>query len=64
MVPCSNANVITRGIIGDLKGQPVVASLLYKQHFRLEEGQCLEDDSVQLRTCNVSFKGDEVWIEA
>lgn len=62
--PFSNANVIARGIVGDLKGQPVVASPIYKQHFRLEDGQCLEDDSVRLRTWKVSFKGDEVWIEA
>ncbi|MCE8039176.1 nitrite reductase small subunit NirD [Halomonas sp. MCCC 1A11062] len=62
--PFSNANVIARGIVGDLKGQPVVASPIYKQHFRLEDGLCLEDESVTLRTWKVSFKGDEVWIEA
>ena len=62
--PFSNANVIARGIVGDIKGQPVVASPIYKQHFRLEDGQCLEDESVRLRTWKVSFKGDEVWIEA
>ncbi|WP_163574990.1 nitrite reductase small subunit NirD [Halomonas faecis] len=62
--PFSGANVIARGIVGDLKGQPVVASPIYKQHFRLEDGQCLEDDSVALRTWKASFKGDEVWIEA
>ncbi|WP_249979128.1 nitrite reductase small subunit NirD [Vreelandella olivaria] len=62
--PFSNAYVIARGIVGDLKGQPVIASPLYKQHFRLEDGQCLEDDSVRLRTWRVSFKGNEVWIES
>lgn len=62
--PFSGANVIARGIVGDLKGQPVVASPIYKQHFRLEDGQCLEDESVTLRTWKVGFKGDEVWIEA
>ncbi|EWH01831.1 hypothetical protein Q427_11975 [Halomonas sp. BC04] len=48
-------------VLGDVghRGPPI-----YKQHFRLEDGQCLEDDSVQLRTWKVSFKGDEVWIEA
>ena len=62
--PFSGANVIARGIVGDLKGQLVVASPIYKQHFRLEDGQCLEDEAVTLRTWQVSFKGDEVWIEA
>ncbi|WP_299311127.1 nitrite reductase small subunit NirD [uncultured Halomonas sp.] len=62
--PFSGANVIARGIVGDLKGQPVVASPIYKQHFRLEDGQCLEDEAVMLRTWQVSFKGEEVWIQA
>lgn len=61
--PFSNANVIARGIVGDLKGAPVVASPIYKQHFRLEDGQCLEDEDVKLRTWKIEFKGNEVWIE-
>ncbi len=48
--PFSKANVLSRGVIGDLKGQPVVASPIYKQHFNLETGQCLEDDAVKLKT--------------
>lgn len=61
--PFSNANVIAHGIVGDIKGAAVVASPLYKQHFRLEDGQCVEDESVKLRTWKVSFKGADVWIE-
>ncbi|MBT2771006.1 nitrite reductase small subunit NirD [Halomonas sp. ISL-60] len=61
--PFSNANVIARGIIGDLKGAAVVASPIYKQHFRLEDGQCLEDENVKLRTWKIEFKDDEVWVE-
>lgn len=48
--PFSKANIIGRGIIGDLRGQLVVASPLYKQHFNLENGICLEDSSKSLRT--------------
>lgn len=48
--PFTNAAVLARGIVGDLKGQLVVASPIYKQHFNLETGQCLEDASVQLST--------------
>ncbi len=48
--PFSNANVISRGIIGDLKGRLVVASPIYKQHFDLTNGECLEDESVKLTT--------------
>ena len=48
--PFSNAPVLSRGIVGDLKGRLVVASPIYKQHFDLKTGQCLEDDSVAVRT--------------
>jgi nitrite reductase (NADH) small subunit len=44
--PFGNANVLSRGVIGDLRGQVVVASPLYKQHFDLQTGVCLEDESV------------------
>jgi len=62
--PVADANVNARGIVGDLKGQRVVASPLYKHHFRLSDGQCLEHPEVQLRIWTVCFRGDEVWIEA
>lgn len=62
--PFSGANVIARGIVGDLHGQPMVASPLYKQHFRLTDGQCLEDDAVKLRTWAVRFDGERVLIHA
>lgn len=62
--PIADANVIARGIVGDIQGEPVVASPLYKQHYRLRDGQCLEHEGIRLRTWPVSFKGDEVWIEA
>ncbi|MDP2901904.1 MAG: nitrite reductase small subunit NirD [Methylovulum sp.] len=46
--PFGNANVLSRGLIGDIGGQPMVASPLYKQHFNLETGVCLEEDAVQI----------------
>lgn len=61
--PFSKVNVIARGIVGDIKGAAVVASPIYKQHFRLTDGQCLEDENVALRTWPIAFKGDAVWIE-
>lgn len=46
--PFSQANVIARGIIGDLQGDLYVASPIYKHHFSLTDGQCLEDSTVAL----------------
>ncbi|ATJ83651.1 nitrite reductase small subunit NirD [Halomonas beimenensis] len=62
--PFAGANVIARGIVGDLDGEPVVASPLYKQHFRLRDGRCLEDETVHLRTWTVRFDDDRVMILA
>ena len=39
--PIGDANVLSRGVIGDISGRLVVASPLYKQHFDLVTGQCL-----------------------
>lgn len=44
--PFSRANVLSRGMIGDIGGEPMVASPMYKQHFHLHTGVCFEDPSV------------------
>ncbi|HEX6691674.1 MAG TPA: nitrite reductase small subunit NirD, partial [Burkholderiales bacterium] len=46
--PFSRANVLSRGIVGDLKGELVVASPVYKQHFSLLSGRCVEDPAVRI----------------
>ncbi|HWM45209.1 MAG TPA: nitrite reductase small subunit NirD [Burkholderiales bacterium] len=46
--PFSNANVLSRGIVGDLRGELVVASPIYKQHFSLLTGRCVEDATVRI----------------
>ncbi len=46
--PVSKANVMSRGIIGSIKGELVVAAPLYKQHFSLNSGECLEEEGVKV----------------
>lgn len=48
--PFSKAPVLSRGIVGDVSGQLVVASPIFKQHFNLETGSCLEDEAMAVRT--------------
>ena len=60
--PKSGANVIGRGLVGCIKGQLVIASPLYKQHFRLEDGTCLEYPEQRLRVWPVRLNGDQVEI--
>lgn len=62
--PFSRANVLSRGIVGDLKGERVVASPVYKQHFSLASGQCLEDPGVRVPVFPVRLEGGTVWVEA
>ncbi|WP_420042401.1 nitrite reductase small subunit NirD [Bordetella genomosp. 9] len=61
--PRSGANVVGRGIVGHLGGELVVAAPLYKQHFRLRDGQCLEDPDQRLRTWPARLNGDSVEIQ-
>ncbi len=58
--PFSEANVLSRGIIGDLKGQLVVASPIYKQHFNLATGACLEDGNVRVGCYQAKIENDTI----
>ena len=62
--PFSRANVLSRGIVGDIKGEVVVASPVYKQHFSLASGQCLEDPQVRVPVFPARLEGDTVFVEA
>jgi nitrite reductase (NADH) small subunit len=46
--PINRAAVMSRGIAGDRKGEPTVASPLGKQAFSLRDGRCLDDESYAL----------------
>lgn len=61
--PFGKANVLARGVIGDLDGQPVVASPLYKHHFNLKTGVCLEDGSVSIPAYPARINGGRVQID-
>ncbi|NVK24953.1 MAG: nitrite reductase small subunit NirD [Gammaproteobacteria bacterium] len=61
--PFGEANVLSRGIVGDVDGQLVVASPLYKQQYSLESGKCLEDESVILQTYMVRQQDGQVQLK-
>ena len=60
--PVTKANVICRGIIGDLQGERVVASPIYKQHFSLATGRCLEDKNQRLTVYPSKIIEGRVWV--
>jgi nitrite reductase (NADH) small subunit len=61
--PIGKANVLSRGMIGDIKGEPVVASPLYKQHFSLKTGICLEDENIAVPTYPARIDNGRVEIQ-
>lgn len=60
--PISGANVLARGIIGDVDGEIVVASPIYKQHFCLSTGKCLEQSDIQVRAYETKVDGEDILI--
>lgn len=60
--PFSKAYVMSRGIVGDLQGERVVASPMYKQHFSLATGRCLEDKDQKLLVFPSKIEQGRVWV--
>ncbi|PKE28755.1 nitrite reductase (NAD(P)H) small subunit [Rahnella sp. AA] len=61
--PDSDANVLARGLVGDVKGEPVVISPLYKQRFRLQDGRSVDDAQNVLSVWPVKIEEGRVWVQ-
>ncbi|MCW1874922.1 nitrite reductase large subunit NirB [Erwinia sp. INIA-01] len=61
--PDSDANVLSRGLLGDVKGEPVVISPLYKQRFRLQDGRSVDDGQLALSVWPVKVENGRVWVQ-
>lgn len=60
--PVAGANVLARGIVGDVEGELVVASPLYKHHFVLTSGRCLERADVSVAVYRVLVSDGWVYL--
>ncbi|MGV6807352.1 MAG: nitrite reductase small subunit NirD [bacterium] len=58
--PIGKANVLSRGIVAEVDGGMTVASPLYKQHFNLETGQCLENPDMSVPVYEIAVDRDAV----
>jgi nitrite reductase (NADH) small subunit len=58
--PKSGASVLSRGMVGNLGEHIVVASPLYKNHFDLRTGACLEDAALSVRAHAVRVEDGRV----
>jgi len=62
--PGSRAAVLSRGLIGSLGKRIVVASPIYKHHFDLRTGECLEAPENSVSAYPVRVEGGKVWVAA
>jgi nitrite reductase (NADH) small subunit len=60
--PFSGAAVLSRGIVGDLGGVPVVASPMHKQHFDLRTGACVDDPGVRVAVYPVRVEDGTIMV--
>ncbi|MFT4241384.1 MAG: nitrite reductase small subunit NirD [Acidovorax sp.] len=58
--PKSGASVLARGLLGSLGDRIVVASPLYKNHFDLRTGECLEAPEQSVQAHGVQVQGGRV----
>lgn len=61
--PIGGAAVLSRGITGNIGEHVVVASPLYKQHYDLRTGRCLEDAAICLAIWPVRQSGDAIQLQ-
>jgi len=62
--PHSRAAVLSRGLVGSIGARIVVASPIYKQHFDLTSGECVESPAHSVDCYRARVLDGQVWISA
>ena len=62
--PHSQAAVLSRGLVGSIGERIVVASPIYKQHFDLRSGACIESAAHGVNSYRACVRDGQVWIAA
>ena len=62
--PNSGASVLSRGLVGNLGERIVVASPIYKHHFDLQTGECLEAPENSVVSYPTRIEDGKVWVGA
>jgi nitrite reductase (NADH) small subunit len=60
--PGSHAAVLSRGLVGSLGERVVVASPIYKHHFDLRTGECLETPSYSVASFDTRVENGQVLV--
>lgn len=61
--PRTGVEVLAHGLLCEHGGEWVVASPLYKEKFRLQDGCCVDNPDQRLKTWPVRISGDQVQIQ-
>ena len=64
LCPHKQEMAISRGLVGDLNGEPKVACPFHKKTFSLENGKCLSGDPFELQTYQVDILDNYVYVNA
>lgn len=60
--PNAQASVLSRGLVGNLGERIVVASPIYKHHFDLHSGECIEAPENSVNAYQVRIEKRTVWV--
>lgn len=60
--PNAQASVLSRGLVGNAGERIVVASPIYKHHFDLQSGQCIEAPENSVKAYPVRVENRTVWV--
>ena len=61
--PFSQASVLSRGIVGDRKNEPMIISPISRKAFSLISGQCFEDRETSLNVYPVKQDGGSIFVQ-
>jgi len=61
--PIGKSFVLARGIVSDINGKLTIASPLYKEHYDLINGECLEDENVKINVYDCKIEDGYVFLD-
>ncbi|MBR9727185.1 nitrite reductase small subunit NirD [Shewanella intestini] len=62
--PATGVSVLARGLVCDIEGKLCVASPLYKHHYQLEDGVCIEDSNLSAMSFEIKKQHGQVLVKA
>ncbi|QIZ77704.1 nitrite reductase small subunit NirD [Ferrimonas lipolytica] len=62
--PIGGANVLSRGLVAEIDGTPTISSPLFRHHFSLQDGHCLQDQTISVATFPIRIDNGRVQLRA